>query len=112
MRVLHETEQRLLLGRGGQQAEHGESDQERSGTSPGARPKATSQRVLLGLRERVELVEQRRAELMDCRRTASSISASTPVTCATRNPEACSATYRSSAVFPMPASPRMTSTAL
>ena len=39
--VLHETEQRPLLGRRGQQAEHGESDQEPVRDVTGARPKAT-----------------------------------------------------------------------
>ena len=63
--VLHETEQRPLLGRGGQQAEHGESDQEPVRDVTGCEAQGDVQRVLLRLRQRVELVEQRRAELMD-----------------------------------------------
>ena len=63
--VLHETEQRPLLGRGRQQAEHGESDQEPVRDVAGCEAQGDIQRVLLRLRQRVELVEQRRAELMD-----------------------------------------------
>ena len=65
MSVLHETEQRPLLGRGGQQAEHGESDQEPVRDVTGCEAQGDIQRVPLRLRQRVELVEQRRAELMD-----------------------------------------------
>ena len=39
--VVHETEQRPLLGHDSQQAEHGQSDQEPLGTCPDARPNAT-----------------------------------------------------------------------
>ena len=65
MSVLHETEQRPLLGCGRQQAEHGESDQEPVRDVTRREAQGDIQRVLLGLRQRVELVEQRRAELMD-----------------------------------------------
>ena len=65
MGVLHETEQRPLLGRGRQQAEHGESDQEPVRDVTGCEAQGDIQRVLLRLRERVELVEHRRAELVD-----------------------------------------------
>ena len=65
MSVLHETEQRPLLGRGRQQAEHGESDQEPVRDVTRCEAQGDVQRVLLGLRERVELVEHRRTELMD-----------------------------------------------
>jgi hypothetical protein len=63
--VLHDTEQRPLLGRGRHQSEHGESDQEPVRHLTGREAQGDIQRVLLRLRERVELVEQRRAELMD-----------------------------------------------
>jgi 2-methylisocitrate lyase-like PEP mutase family enzyme len=65
MSVLHETEQRALLGRGRQQAEHGESDQEPVRNVTRCEAQGDVQRVLLGLRERDELVEHRRTELMD-----------------------------------------------
>ena len=65
MSVLHETEQRPLLGRGRQQAEHGESDQEPVRDVTRCEAQGDVQRVLLGLRERVELVEHWRTELMD-----------------------------------------------
>jgi hypothetical protein len=65
MSVLHETEQRPLLGRGRQQAEHGESDQEPVRDVTRCEAQGDIQRVLLRLRERVELVEHRRTELMD-----------------------------------------------
>ena len=65
MSVLHETQQRLLLGRGGQQAEHCEPDQQPVGDVTGCEAQGHIQRVPLRLRERVELVEHRRAELMD-----------------------------------------------
>ena len=63
--VLHETEQRPLFGRGGQQAEHGEADEEAIRHVTGCQAQRDIQRVSLRLRESVELVEQRRAELMD-----------------------------------------------
>ena len=68
--VLHQTQQRPLLGRGGQQAQHGESDQEPVRDVARREAQGDAQRVPLGLRQRVQLVEQRRAELMDARRTA------------------------------------------
>jgi hypothetical protein len=63
--VLHETEQRPLLGRGGQEAEHSESDQEPLRDVTGCEAQGDIQGVPLRLGEPVELVEQRRAELMD-----------------------------------------------
>jgi hypothetical protein len=63
--VLHETEQRPLLGRGGQEAEHGESDQEPVRDVTRREAQGDVQRIPLRLRERVELVEYRRTELMD-----------------------------------------------
>ena len=65
MTVLHETEERPLLGRGRQQAEHGESDQEPVRDVTRREAQGDVQRVLLGLRERLEMVEHRRTELMD-----------------------------------------------
>ena len=65
MRVVHETEQRPLLGFGGQQAEHGQSDQEPFRDLPGGKAQRDTQTVLLRLRKRVEPGEHRRAELMD-----------------------------------------------
>ena len=65
MSVLHETEQRPLLGRGGQQAEHGQSDEKPVRDVTGCEAQGDLQRVPLRLGERVELVEHRRAELMD-----------------------------------------------
>jgi len=65
MSVLHETEQRPLLGGRGQQAEHREADQEPVRDVTRCEAQGDVQRVLLELRDRVELVEHRRAELMD-----------------------------------------------
>jgi hypothetical protein len=65
MSVLHETEQRPLLGRGRQQAQHGEPDQKPIRDVTRREAQGDVQRVPLGLRERVELLEHRRAELMD-----------------------------------------------
>ena len=65
MGILHETEQRPLLGHGRQQAEHGESDQEAVRDVTGCSAQGDIERVLLQLRKRVELVEHRRAELLD-----------------------------------------------
>src|ERR671910_1520240 len=65
MSVLHEAEQRPLLGRGRQQAEHGECDQEPVRDVTRCEAQGDVQRVLLGLWERVESVEYRRTELMD-----------------------------------------------
>jgi hypothetical protein len=65
MSVLHETEQRPLLGRGRQQAEHGESDQEPVRDVTRCEAQGDLQRVLLGPRERVQVVEHRRTQLMD-----------------------------------------------
>jgi hypothetical protein len=63
--VLHETEQRPLLGGGRQQAEHGESDHEPVRDVTGCKAQGDIERVLLRLRQRDELVEHRRTELMD-----------------------------------------------
>ena len=52
------------LGRLGEQAEHGEADQERSGAGPALRPKTIRERVALRCRQPLEPVEQRRAQLM------------------------------------------------
>jgi hypothetical protein len=38
--VLHDAQQRLLLGDVGQEAEHGEADEKRSGAAPALSPKA------------------------------------------------------------------------
>ena len=65
MSVLHRTEQRPLLRRGRQQAEHGEPNQETFRNVTGCDAQGDIQRVSLRLRQRLELVEQRRAQLMD-----------------------------------------------
>ncbi len=65
MSVLHETKQRALLGRGRQQAKHGQTDQEPVRHVTRCESQGDVQRVVLGRRERVEPVEHRRAELMD-----------------------------------------------
>ena len=63
--VLHHAEQRPLLRGGGQQAEHGQSDEETVRDVTGCEAQRHIQRVALRLREGVGPVENRRAELMD-----------------------------------------------
>ena len=112
MGVLHETEQRPLLGCGRQQAEHGESDQEPVRDVTRCEAQGDVQRVLLGLRERVELVEHRRTELMDPGERELHLRLHARDLRHTESRGLPGERSRSSAVFPMPASPRMTRTAL
>ena len=63
--VLHQTQHRPLLGCGGQQAQHGQSDHEPVRDVTGCDAQRHVQRVLLRLGQRIEPVEQRCAELMD-----------------------------------------------
>ena len=65
LRVVHEAQQRALVGDRGQQAQHGQRDQEAVGRVAGRQAQRHAQRVALGLREPVEPREHRRAELMD-----------------------------------------------
>jgi hypothetical protein len=65
MSVVHETEQRPLLGFGGQQPEYGQPDQEPLRDLPGREAQRDTQTVLLRLRKRVKPGEHRRTELMD-----------------------------------------------
>jgi hypothetical protein len=65
VRVINETEQWLLLGHGGQQAEYGEGDEEPVRSTTGRPAQRDAQRILLGLRKSVETGKHRRAQLMD-----------------------------------------------
>ena len=63
LRVIHETEQRSLLGDGRQQAEHGQGDEEPVGSGARRQAQRDTQSVPLGLREsaRAESASARRA---------------------------------------------------
>ena len=64
LRVIDETEQRLLLGHGGQQAEHGEGDEEPVRSTSGRPAQRDAQRIPLRLRKGIETSKHRRAQLM------------------------------------------------
>ena len=51
LRVVDDTQQRLLLGSLGQQAEDRQSDQERVRSRPGTEPERDAERIALGTRE-------------------------------------------------------------
>ena len=112
LRVIHQAQERTLLGGDGEQVEHGDGDQEpvwgiarrdAQGDS-GARSAA-----VLGAR-RARRASARTAD--GSRRTAAPSPPGRLRPRLMRRPEACRAAYRSSAVFPMPGSPRITRTAL
>ena len=64
MRVINETEQWLLLGHGGQEAEHGEGDEEPVRSTSGRPAQRDAQRIPLRLRKSIEVSKHRRAQLM------------------------------------------------
>jgi hypothetical protein len=67
LRVIHETQQRPLLGNFGQQAERGQGDQEAIGGIAGRDAERDTQGALLRLRKGVDPGQHRRAELMQPR---------------------------------------------
>ena len=105
--------QRPLLGRLGQQAQHGQPDQEAiRDVAVAARPNATLSASRCGPGSASSSVEHRRAELMQPgeRQLHLGLDARDPGDADTPRPAR--RRTRSSAVLPMPASPRRTSTAL
>ena len=63
--VVDQTDQRLLIGGLGQQAEHGQPDEEAVGGGGGAETEGGGEGVTLGRGEPVEVVEHRRAQLVE-----------------------------------------------
>ncbi len=51
LRVLDDAEQRLLLGDGGEEAEHGQADEEPVRSGAGGQPEGGAERVALGWRQ-------------------------------------------------------------
>ena len=66
LRVIHETEQRTLLGDRRQQTEHGQGDEEPVGSIAGRQAQRDTQSVPLVLRESAEPSIDRSAKLMHC----------------------------------------------
>ena len=62
--VVHHADQRLLLGRVGQQAQDRESDEEAVRRRPGTEAERGPQRIALRHRETLETIEHRRQQLM------------------------------------------------
>ena len=67
MGVINDSEERPLLGRLGQQAEDRQSDQERIRRRPRTESKRDAERLVLGLRETVQKVEERGTQLLNRR---------------------------------------------
>jgi RNA polymerase primary sigma factor len=68
LRVVDDADQRLRLGRVREQRQHREPDEEAIGALTRHQPERCSQRVALGRRQPLEIVEeQRHAQLMECR---------------------------------------------
>ena len=76
--VIDEAQHRRPLRSLGEQAEHGETDQEAVRRGAGAQPEGRLERVALWRRQPIEMAEQRCTQLMESRRTGSSISHSAP----------------------------------
>ena len=64
LRVVDHADERALLGGAGEQAEHGDAEQEAVGRRARAQAEGGAQRVALWSRQRVEAVEQRCAQLV------------------------------------------------
>ena len=64
LRVVDETEQRLVIGGGGHQAQHRQPDQETVRGLPGAAAESDVQRLALRFRQLIEVVHQRCAQLL------------------------------------------------
>ena len=111
--VVDHAEQRLLLGHLGQQAQHGQPDEEairRAARRP--RPNAVRSASRCGTGRPLEAIQHRRAQLMQRRRTRAPSPTARRRRAPPGNSGACSARYSSSAVLPTPGSPRTTSARL
>ena len=109
--VIDQAHQRLLLGDLGEQAQHGEADEEAVRRRSGTEAERRAQRIALRHREPLELVEHRRQQLMQPGEGELHLRLDTGGT-HQRKPDACSARWSSSAVLPTPGSPRKTSVRL
>ena len=110
LRIVDQTDKRLFTAR--QQTQHGEADQEAIGPGARAQAKGGRKRLTLGRRQPPQPAEQRRTQLVKSPQTeAPSRTAPRPRE-EPGNLRHDSAVYSRSAVFPIPASPRSTSTAL
>ena len=110
LRVVDDAEQRLVVGGGGHQAQHGQPDQETVRGLPGAAAERDVQRLALRFRQFIEVVHQRRAQLLqpgECELHVG-LHAGHLHDAESRTPALRRSS--SSAVLPTPASPRSTST--
>ena len=62
--VIHQADERLLLGHLGEQAEHGQRDEEAIRRRPGTDTKRRPQRITLRKRQTLEVVEHRHQQLV------------------------------------------------
>jgi hypothetical protein len=67
LRIIDDGEERLILGRLRQQAEDGQPDQEPVRGRPGAESESDAKRVVLGLREALDVLEERGTQLLNRR---------------------------------------------
>jgi hypothetical protein len=67
MCVINNSEERTLLGCVGQQAEDRQSDEERTRRWPRAKSKRDAKRLVVGLRETVQTLEERGTQLLNRR---------------------------------------------
>jgi hypothetical protein len=95
----------------GEQAQQGQPHDEAIGRRPETETESRLQSVALRLGQPLEAVEERHRELMDRRKRQLHLD-SIPTARTTRHPLLPTATYSSSAVLPMPASPRSTNARL
>ena len=112
LRVIDDTDKRPLLGRLRQQAQHRQPDQKPIRRVPRTQPERHAERLPLRTGKPVQAIEHRRAQLLQRRERELHLRLARPTARATRNPDAASIAYSSSAVLPTPGSPRTTSTRL
>jgi hypothetical protein len=67
MRIIDHAEERLLLGRRGQQAQHRQPDQEPIGRVPRLQPEGHAERIPLRARQPIQPIQQRRGQLLQDR---------------------------------------------
>ena len=108
LRVVDDAEQGTLLGHLGDQAQHGQADEEPVRGGARAEPEHDLHGLTLWSRQPLEPIEQRCAQLMQARVGQLHLGLH-PTARTTVRSDADSIRYSSSAVFPIPASPRRTS---
>ena len=108
LRVVDDAQQGTFLGRLGQQAEHGEADQEPIRRRPRGQAEDRPQRVTLWAGQPLETIEQRYAQLVQAGERQLHLGLDSRPPARRSGPTPTATRCSSSAVFPIPASPRTT----